>query len=157
MSNVYCMFTILYNFLKAAICISKSCHTTALLDGFEIHKIYKHIRIQELGLLKSSICSTSSRRTFYKYLIDCLFTDNYGKGKAQLHRVLTTYVYEEQRSPSYNTCVGTAIVILSVIEILWHQRPSITQQKTVKYNSEAQANCSLTGFLYKLEFYIRLF
>ena len=55
------------NFLKAAIGISKSCRTTPLLDGLEIHKIHKDIRIQELGLLKSAIRSTPRTRSF-----DCL-------------------------------------------------------------------------------------
>ncbi len=52
------------NFLKTASGISKSCRTTPLLDGLEIHKIHKHTRIQELGLLKSAIHSTSRTRSF---------------------------------------------------------------------------------------------
>ncbi len=65
------------NFLKAAIDISKSSRTTLLLDGLEIHKIHKHILIQELGLLKSDTLSTSRTRSFYKCLID-LFAGNRG-------------------------------------------------------------------------------
>ena len=60
------------NFLKAAIGISKSCRTTPLVDGLEIHKIHKHIRIQKLGLLKSAIHLTSRTGSFYKYLTICL-------------------------------------------------------------------------------------
>ncbi len=55
------------NFLTATIGITKSCRTTPLLDGLEIHKIHKDIRIQELGLLKSAIRSTPRTRSF-----DCL-------------------------------------------------------------------------------------
>ncbi len=80
--NVQSLHTAQGKFLKAAISIiSKSCRTTPLLDGLEIDKIHKHIRIQELGLLKSAIRSTSITRSFYKYLIDCLFAGNCGKGK----------------------------------------------------------------------------
>ncbi len=43
-----------------------------------------------LGLLKSAIHSTSRTRSFYKYLIDCLFAGNCGKGKTLLHCVLMT-------------------------------------------------------------------
>ena len=85
------------NFLKAAIGIYNSCRTTPLPGGLEIHTIHKHIRIQELGVLKSVVRSTSMTRSFYTYLIDCLFAGNCGKGKTLLHRVLATC--EEQSIP----------------------------------------------------------
>ncbi len=87
MKSIQSLATAQVNFLKAAIGISKNCHATPLLGGLEIHKMHKHIRIQALGLLKSAMRATSWTRSVYKYLIDCLFAGNCGKGKALLYTV----------------------------------------------------------------------
>ncbi len=61
-----------------------------LLDGLEMRKMHKHIRIQELGLLKSAFFPDPKTRSVYKYLIDCFFVGICDKVKAILHPVLST-------------------------------------------------------------------
>ncbi len=103
--------TVQRDFLKVAIGISNSCRTTSLMGRLETHN--QHIRIQEMGLLKSAIRSTSRTRSSYTYLIVCLLAN------VLKTRHYYTVCYRRVKNRSfllYNACVVAADSVSSVTE-----------------------------------------